>query len=84
MIDPELEKHLKIIENELLETRTESSTMPRTLWRGIVYGVGYVIGVIFIVVIVGWILNIVGVIPALSEYAGEFRTALERFGGSTK
>jgi uncharacterized membrane protein len=41
-------------------------------------------GAVFVVIIVGWILNIIGVIPALSNYATEFRTALERIGGPVK
>lgn len=56
----------------------------RTLWRGCVYGAGYIIGVIVIIVIIGWILNILGIISILSNQVGEFRAILEHIGGTVK
>ncbi len=84
MIDPELKKHLETIEEELIVLRKTSTGFSSTFMRGLVYGGGYVVGAVFVVIIVGWILNIIGVIPALSNYATEFRTALERIGGPVK
>jgi uncharacterized membrane protein YkgB len=84
MIDPELETDLKKIENELSQMDKESTSIWRTLWRGCVYGAGYILGAVVIIVVVGWILNIIGVIPALSNQVGEFRAALEKIGGTVK
>ena len=76
MIDPELKGHLEKIEGELAQMRKSTSGIWRTLWRGIIYGAGYIVGAVLIIVIAGWILNIIGVIPAFSRQAVEFQTAL--------
>jgi hypothetical protein len=76
MIDPELKEHLVKIEDELSHMRRITS-MPRALLHGTIYGAGYVLGTVLIIVIIGWILNIAGVIPALSRGIGEFRSVLE-------
>jgi uncharacterized membrane protein YkgB len=84
MIDPELKVHLEKIEADLSHMRTVSTGIWHTLWRGCVYGAGYVIGAVFVIVIVGWILNIVGIIPALNQQVLEFRTALQNIGNTVK
>jgi hypothetical protein len=77
MIDPELKSHLEKIEDELLHTRRISTGIWHTLWRGCFYGAGYIIGAVIIIVIAGWILNIIGVIPAFSLEVSDFQKALE-------
>ncbi|HUD03932.1 MAG TPA: hypothetical protein VMR73_00370 [Candidatus Paceibacterota bacterium] len=84
MIDPELKNHLETIENEIVKMRKGSTGIPYTLWRGIVYGAGYVIGAVFVILIVGWILNIIGVIPYFNNQVIEFRTALQNVGGTLR
>jgi hypothetical protein len=84
MLDPELEDNLKKIETELSHMDKASTGTGRTFWRGFIYGAGYVIGVIVIIVVVGWILDVVGIIPALNNQVAEFRMALERIGGPIK
>ncbi len=84
MVDPELKKDLRKIENELSHMDKASNGMWRTLWRGGIYGAGYVLGAVLVIVIVGWILNAIGVIPALAHQVTEFRTALENIGGTVK
>lgn len=84
MIDPELKNDLKKIETELSHMDKVATGTWRTLWRGVIYGAGYVIGAIVIIVVVGWILDIVGVIPALNNQVAEFRTALEHIGATVK
>lgn len=84
MIDPELKEHLEEIERELVKMRRMTTGMPHALIRGVVYGAGYVIGAVLIIIIVGWILNIVGVIPAFSHQVSEFRNALENVGRTVK
>ncbi len=81
MIDPELKSHLESIEKEIVTLRKISTGFRSTLMRGMIYGAGYVIGAVVIVVIVGWVLNVIGVIPELSTQVKEFQTALERIGG---
>lgn len=80
MIDPELKEHLEKIEHELSQMHEKANGMSHSFRRGVMYGAGYVIGTILIIVIVGWVLNIVGVIPTFSREALEFRAALESVG----
>jgi hypothetical protein len=84
MIDPELKGYLEKIEDDLSRMRIASTGIWHTLWRGCVYGAGYVIGAALIIVIVGWILNLVGVIPAFGREVTDFRTALENIGNTVK
>jgi uncharacterized membrane protein YkgB len=79
MVDPELKKDLRKIESELSHMDQASTRTWGNFWRGCVYGAGYVIGATIIIVIIGWILNIIGVIPALADEVAQFRMALEHF-----
>lgn len=84
MIDQELKTHLENIEKELTTLHNDYKSLSNSFKRGIFYGAGYVIGVVLIIVLVGWILNIVGVIPAFNAQVKDFRAALERIGGPIK
>jgi hypothetical protein len=84
MIDPELKNHLEKIESELLNTRKSSVGIWQTLWHGVVYGAGYVVGAVLIIIIAGWILNVVGVIPAFSREVTDFQTALGNIGNTVR
>ena len=61
-----------------------TTSVGHTLWRGVVYGGGYVVGAVLIIVIAGWILNLIGVIPALSRQTVEFQTALGTIGNTVR
>ncbi len=84
MIDPELKTHLEKIEAELVGFRKGMLSVKATLLRGTVYGAGYIIGAVLVIVLVGWFLNIIGVIPAFSDQVKAFQAALERIGGTRK
>jgi hypothetical protein len=84
MIDPELKAHLETIEKEIIELRKGSNGLIATLVRGLIYGAGYIIGAVLIILLIGWILNIIGVIPAFNSQVIEFRSALERIGTPIK
>lgn len=84
MIDPELKHHLETIEQELCDLKVKTTSIRSNFIRGAICGAGYVIGVVLIIVILGWILNIVGVIPAFNAQVAEFRATLERIGGPVK
>ena len=84
MIDPELRKDLKKLEVELSDLNKATTGMWSTLWRGFVYGAGYTIGAVVIIVVIGWILNAIGVIPAFGHQVAEFRAALDNFSGHAK
>lgn len=84
MIDPELKHHLEAIEKELKVIRVATTSIKSSLVRGLMYGAGYVIGAVTIVVLVGWILNIIGIIPAFNDQVDEFRSALNRINTPVK
>ncbi len=84
MLDPDLKKHLENIEKEIFELRKDSTGLRQTMIRGAIYGAGYILGAVLVIVLIGWILNIVGIIPAFTNQVTEFRTALERIGGPVK
>lgn len=84
MIDPELKSHLEKIEGELTHMRKTAGGTWRTLWRGVIYGAGYVVGAVLIIVIAGWILNVIGIIPVFSRQAVEFQTALGNVGNTVR
>jgi hypothetical protein len=84
MIDPELRDHLEKIEDHLSHMRVVSTSLWQVFLRGCLYGIGYVVGAVIIILVVGWILNIVGVIPAFTQWVAEFRTALQNVGGTVR
>ena len=84
MIDPELKTHLTKIEKEVIVLRTELTTLWPVFMRGVVNGAGYVVGAALILTLIGWMLNIVGVIPAFTQGVNEFRASIDRIGGTVK
>lgn len=76
-MDPELKeqlaimnKHLSVIEEELRPTRW------RMFVQGVWRAVGYLLGLLIVIALLGWILNIIGVIPWFSNLAGELSNIL--------
>lgn len=59
-------KQLKEIKKELSEIKERSA--PRNAFlNGVLYGAGALVGGILAVALLGWVLNILGVIPGFSE-----------------
>ena len=46
----------------------------KIVWYGMLQGAGAVLGATAVILLIGWLLNIVGVIPFLSESANELKT----------
>lgn len=67
MADEQELKQLKEIKKELVEIRERTSNPKQTFINGILYGAGWFIGGILAVAILGWVLNVLGVIPGFSE-----------------
>jgi len=82
MIDPELKEHLSILENKL-EIIAKKDRHWSQFVGGVFYGLGYVTGAVVLIVIIGWILNIIGVIPAFNNYVGDFKNALDTLSNSS-
>lgn len=75
MADKEL-KQLKEIAKELSEIKKGTNDPKRYFLNGIVYGAGAFVGGILAIAIIGWILNVLGIIPGLSELAEYIRSLL--------
>ena len=73
MIDPELDKNLKEINNHLIEIKKRSkSGLWRAFFNGIFSALGYVVGIAIVVVILGWVLQKTGLLPAFKEQEKNF------------
>lgn len=70
-------KELKQIERVLKEIQENTGSGWSALSRGVLYGVGIVIGTLLGATLLGWILSIFGVIPGFGELAGRLSTTLE-------
>lgn len=84
MIDPELKTHLEKIEEEISTFRKRITALSSVFMRGVVHGAGYVVGAVIVLTLIGWVLNIVGIIPAFTEGVTEFRASVDRIGGTVR
>jgi hypothetical protein len=49
----------------------------RSFLRGTFQGLGSIVGATIIILIIGWILNVIGVIPEFKEYVDDFKVMLQ-------
>ena len=78
MTDEELKKHHIAVEQKLDKISKDLHSKTRALLTGILSGFGYILGIVAALVIVGYVLNVIGVIPAFREQAGEWRNLLQQ------
>jgi hypothetical protein len=76
MIDPELNSHLVAIQADLDRLAKKERHWTQFVGGGF-YGLGYITGALVLVLIIGWVLNVIGVIPAFSSYANDIKNALD-------
>lgn len=68
MIDPDLQKQLVEINTNLIEIKKSSkSGIWRAFFNGMFGALGYVVGILIIVVILGWTLEKVGLLKPLQD-----------------
>lgn len=75
MIDPELKTHLSEITTSV--KALNSGRWWKSLLEGTLRGFGSVIGVVLAVAVIGWSLNIIGVIPAFKQEVEQWRKLLQ-------
>lgn len=78
------ERNKKLEEIELVLKDIHSILKP-SRWQAFVQGVwravGYLVGLILAIVIIGWLLNVLGFIPFLSDITDTLREILEAVKG---
>ncbi len=84
MIDPELKTHLENIEKEIIILRKSMTAFSLVFMRGTVNGAGYIVGAALVLTLIGWVLNIIGIIPAFTQGVTEFRASVDRIGGTVR
>lgn len=77
MLEPELKEYLKTI-NTNIEKVHKNANWWRSLSHGVFTGFGYVLGFVIAIVVLGWVLNIVGVIPAFRQEVNAWRRLLQQ------
>ena len=77
MLDPELKEYLKTI-NANIEQVNKGNNWWKALSNGLFTGFGYVLGFVIALVVLGWVLNIVGIIPAFKKEVDDWRRLLQQ------
>ncbi|HYV33471.1 MAG TPA: hypothetical protein VE973_01315, partial [Candidatus Limnocylindria bacterium] len=74
MIEPELQRYLSGINQHLTEIKAKKSPgIWRAFFNGVFSALGYVVGLALVVVILGWILNKTGLLPAFRAQVKDFQ-----------
>ena len=75
MIDPDLQKQLEGINQNLTEIKkkTRSPGVWRSFFNGVFGAFGYLVGIILVVLVVGWLLNKTGLIKPFQEQWQKFQ-----------
>ena len=73
MIDPELKTELDKLNRTLIGIFHKTESLWRAFVRGVLHGLGSIIGIVLAVVIIGWILNATGFIPGFKQQAVKFQ-----------
>lgn len=77
MADPEL-RQLKEIKKELSAIKDRTASPKQAFIHGILYGAGALVGGVLAVALVGWVLNLLGIIPGFGELADYLRSLFEQ------
>lgn len=70
------------LKNELEKINANVAALQLKWWKSLLHGLmtgfGSVLGVVLALAVLGWLLNIAGVIPAFRKEAGEWRKLIEQ------
>jgi hypothetical protein len=75
MIEPELKQILNEIHSSVV--RLDKGRWWKSLLDGIFRGVGSIIGVTIAILIIGWVLNVIGIIPSFRQEVDRWRGLLQ-------
>ena len=78
MNDVDLQKHVEQIEQQLIAINKKTPGHLGAFGKGVLTGFGSLIGVALGLVILGYVLNAIGVIPAFRSEADSWKQILQR------
>jgi branched-subunit amino acid ABC-type transport system permease component len=76
MIEPELKNYLDKISKDTGFISKRQTAM-RSFWYGVLSGFGSLLGAAVGLILIGYVLNVIGVIPALRSESDKWRATLE-------
>lgn len=78
MNDADFKTNLENIEKQLVSINRKTPTSLGALGRGVITGFGSVLGVVIAITIIGFVLNILGIIPAFKNEADSWKSILNQ------
>ncbi len=78
MLDQLKEKKLEELNTNLAGINNRLGNLWFAFGKGLLTGLGSVLGAGIAIILIGWFLNVIGVIPALSETSDQWRKAFEQ------
>lgn len=77
-MNDEIKKEVQEINENVEFIRVKIGGGWHALFRGMLSGFGYIMGAFVALLIIGWMLNVVGIIPAFSRQADAWRQTLQQ------
>ena len=78
MDDQNFGKHIAELNQNVAKINKRIGGSAMALWRGMLAGFGYIIGASIAILIIGWILNVVGVIPSLTAQVTSLKEIVQQ------
>lgn len=78
MLDQIKDKRLDELNQNLSGINKKLGSMWFAFGKGLLYGLGSVLGAGIAIILIGWFLNVIGVIPALRDSADQWREAFQQ------
>jgi len=78
MIEPELKQELDTVNKNLETVSRKLGGNTAAFFRGVLSGIGSIVGVAIAIAIIGWILNALGYIPALQHQVEEWKALIQQ------
>lgn len=76
--EPEL-RQLKEIRQELKAIKGNTANS-NWFFNGVLYGAGWIVGSLVAIILIGWVLTVMGVIPGFGNIAQDIQAAFTRVG----
>ncbi len=72
-------QHLENIEHELGEIKERTASSKRSLFNGVLQGVGAIVGGVIAIVAIGGLLSLIGIIPGFGDIAAYLHSIVDNF-----